>query len=71
MKTYVWKDRIGVEYIAFAETMDEAKAVLRKHYDGKDLDEHLFNLPHNRRVKIRKMPKGLCSMDPDRTVWIH
>lgn len=71
MKAYVYKDRIGMEYIVFADTVDEAKAFLRKHYEDKDLEEHLFSLPHNRRVKIRKMPKGLCSMDPARTVWFH
>ncbi len=65
MKAYVWIDRIGLEYIVFENSEKRAKAFLQKHYDGKDLDNLLFNRP----VKVRKMPKGLCSMDPFRTVW--
>ena len=65
MKAYVWKDSIGLEYIVFAEKVKEAKDFLRKHYEGKDLDRLLFC----KKVIIRKMPKGLCNMDPYRTVW--
>lgn len=65
MKAYVWKDRLGLEYIVFSTSEKKAKDFLRLHYDGKDLDRLLFNSP----VFIRKMPVGLCSMDPARTVW--
>ena len=67
MRAYVWRDRLGLEYVVFAECVGEAKAFLRQHYDGKDLDRLLFS----RRVRVRIMPQGLCSMDPHRTVWFN
>ena len=67
MKAYVWKDRLGIEYIVFSTSIKKAKNFLRKHYDKSDLDKLLFC----RKVEIRKMPMGLCSMDPFRTVWFN
>ena len=65
MKAYVWKDRLGLEYIIFADSVKEAKAFLRYRYESKDLDELLFNRKHI----VRPMPKGLCAMNPAQTVW--
>lgn len=67
MKAYVWKDRLGLEYVVFATTERGAKSFLRRHYEGKDLEKYLFNRP----VVIRKMPKGLCNMNPAQTVWFQ
>jgi hypothetical protein len=65
MKAYVWKDRIGVEYVVFADSVKEAKGFLRYRYDSKDLDNLLFCRKH----VTRPMPKGLCNMNPASTVW--
>jgi len=65
MRAYVWKDRIGIEYVVFAKSVKEAKAFLRYRYDGKDLDGFLFCRKH----VTRAIPKGICNMDPARTVW--
>ena len=65
MRAYVWQDGVGLEYIVFAFCVKEAKAFLYERYEGKDLDRLLFN----KRVRIRKMPRGLCSMSPAHTVW--
>lgn len=68
MKAYVWIfPPTGTEYVAFANSMKEAKAWMRKHYSDKNLDSVLFKRP----AKIRKMPMGFCFLDPYRTVWMY
>jgi hypothetical protein len=53
--------------MAFADSVEEAKAFLRKHYEDKDLEKYLFHISP---VKIYNMPKGCVEMAPMSTVWL-
>ena len=66
MNAFVWfGHEIRSEYIAFAETEEEAKNILRETYDPKELEEKLFY----RSPQIRPMPKGCVSWS-NQVIWL-
>lgn len=66
MRTYSWKCGIGIRYMVFANSVKEAKAFLRRHYEDKDLDRMLFIRPPT----ITAVPQGCVEMAPTSTVWL-